>query len=335
MGYPQNPPQGGYQQYLPPGQQPQQQQGQPYPGPQPGYPAQPQPQGYPQPTPYAPQPAQGYPAPQGTYGPAPVDFMSAFGQADLTAGGPPIPGGRYPMVIAEPADFSPTKAGDKEQWTVKLKVDGGEHNGRQLTKRITITPDSRKAMGMMYRQVGALTGLDMPDLANPGAPQNQHWAAGGQHLASLMQPGRPLTAEVSRKPRSDDPSRETNDVEFVHPRDVATAAPPAPQTQPQAPPAQPPAPPQAPPQAQPGQPQQYQQPAMPYPPQQPAQPQQPTPQQYGQWQAAQPHPGGTQEFAPGGTIGAQAAPNGQPAPQQAPQAQPGGTLPAPPWQQGQ
>lgn len=311
MGYPQGPqgpygppPQGGgsYQQYLPQQQQP-------------GY-------GPPQPQ-YGPPQQQAYPPPQGGpaagYGPAPVDFVGAFGQADLTAGGPPIAGGDYTAVIAEPVEFGTTSSGEKNMWTVKLKIDSGDAAGRGLTKRIVISPDSPKAMGMMYRQVSALTGLGMPD--DPQAAP--HWQQGGQYLAGLMRPGTPVDIEVSLKPRNDDPSRMTNDVEMIHPRghrqqQAAPAAPPQ---------AQPPAQPQYAPPAQPGPAQpQYQQPAQPL----------PAPQQYGAQQAAQPHPGGQQEFAPPQPqgIGEQAGQNGQP-PQPAQPGQQGqGTLPAPPWQQG-
>jgi hypothetical protein len=334
MSYPpsnQPPQSGGYQQYLPPGQQPQQAQPyQPYPG------QAPQPQA-PQ------QPGYGYPPPQQGYGQppaqsaAPVDFTAAFGQADLSSGGPPIPGGRYPVVIAEPAEWGQVSTG-KEAWIVKVRVDGGEHNGRTFTKRVVVSPDNNKAMGMAYRQGAALAGLPIPVQGQP-LPAAEHWQQGGAHMASLMTPGRPLTAEIILKPRNDDPSQMTNDVTFIHPREGQQQAAP---------------------------PQQYAQPArqaMPYPPSQTPQARYgaapagtgsaptpgpsaagPPPNQQGyqapgyqapQYQApAQQHPGGTQEFAPQqGTIGQQAAPNGQP-PQQAPQQQQGGTLPTPPWQQG-
>jgi hypothetical protein len=92
------------------------------------------------------------------------DFGRLYGQADTSSN--LYPEGMYDAVV-ESCVFGKSKDGSKDQWTVKYRTTSGENPGRMaITKDITVSEDSPRALGIMFRHLGAL-GVPVPDPANP------------------------------------------------------------------------------------------------------------------------------------------------------------------------
>lgn len=332
MGYPP-------QQYPQQGGQPPQAYGQP--------PAAP---GYPQQGGYQPAPQQGYAQPQQPQGGG-VGFGEMWNQADHSGGGG-MDNGEWPVIITESV-FDRTRGGDKWCWTVKFTGSADAMAGRRMTTTVTISPENEKAMGIMFRHLGAM-GIPVPPPDGPpgtvpfwdqvqvpaGSTPDQALHAAGQYAAQLMN-GKPCRILVGTRAAHGEYA-ERQEVKDIRP---PKAGDPTSLPQPgQAAPQQAQAPGQ-------GYVQQGQQPPQPfqatqapqYPPQQPAPqgyPQQaPQPVQGQQWAASQPQGQPPQQAVPQGPPQPYQANGAAPPvpPQQAQPAQPGqdqGGPPPPPWAQG-
>jgi hypothetical protein len=293
-----------------------------------GYPAQPQPQ------------QQGYGQPQQGYGQQPQGFSQMFNQADHSGGGG-MDNGEWPVIVTE-SEFGRTRGGDKWCWTVKFTGSAEAMAGRRMTTTITISPESDKGMGIMFRHLAAMGVPTPPPHGDPAVPPfwdqvqvppnatpDQALEIAGRYAAQLMT-GKPCRIRVGTVPAQGDYPERQKVMDIRPPRQGDPTALPqagqAPQQYagPQGQPGPAYGPYNQPQQAQPGYPPQPVQ----YPPQQggpagggyaqpPAQPgynQAPAP-------AAQPGPGGAGQFAP---------PPGQAGPPwQQPPAQ-GGVPPVPP-----
>lgn len=308
MGYPQQP-------Y--PGQQYPQQPQQGYPQPQPGYGP---PAGYPQPQqgypPQQPPPAPPYPQQPGGWPAAPgqaeTNFAELYGQADMTSG--LITKGKYPAVI-EAATWEKTKAGDKDCWTIAVRLTDRGYMGRKMTTTETVSPVKNDGtpnpfgLGRMFEDLAAL-GVPVPDPKNPGQVLNgtqPFWAMGWDgHQVARFITGRPCEVSITENEWEGGVNNKIRGFHPAKPGAATTWEQPGQGAQPLA--QYPPpgfAPPGGPPQQGFYPPQTYQQPQQP-------QYQQPYPQQPPAQQAPQPwQPQGPQQAASGA---APTTPQGYPAP---------------------
>lgn len=160
MGYPPQPPGYGY-----PPQQPGYGQPQGYPPAQPGYgPSQ---QNYGAPPGYGPPQQGAYPgAPQQSYGQE-YNMADLFNRADHSRG-VLLDVGWYNVTI-ESGEWGRDRSGSKGQWTIVGRTTSGNN---KLTTTITISPDSEKAMGIMFRHLAA---FGIPTPPPYGAPGTQGW----------------------------------------------------------------------------------------------------------------------------------------------------------------
>jgi hypothetical protein len=92
--------------------------------------------------------------------PSAYDFSSLYGQADMT-GQTFVPKGTYDAVV-EKNEFGRSKDGTKGQWTPKFRITTGPHAASSVTTSITISPENEKALGIMFRHLGAM-GVPIPD----------------------------------------------------------------------------------------------------------------------------------------------------------------------------
>ena len=266
------------------------------------------------------------------------DFAQLYGMADMSAG--LVDRGRYPAVV-EQAEYGRSNDGSKGQWTVKVRFTAPPYAGKQMTGNVTVSPESPKAVGMMFRALAAL-GIAVPDPDNPQQVVNGQvpfWMQGiDEHQVARLMQGRPCEIDVIQNEWPEGSGQYNNKIQGWHaPKPGALTTWPQPQ-QPQ--------------QGyggqggswagQPQQPYGYSQsPQQGWVPQQGPQgggwsPQQPGPQQV--WQT-QPDPGqpGTAQFTPQGMAQQPGMQPQQPQPGQAmpPWAQPqqaAGQQAPPPWQ---
>jgi hypothetical protein len=98
------------------------------------------------------------------------DFSQLYGMADHSGG--LIDAGTYAAVI-ESSEHGRSKDGTKGQWKIKTRITdpASPYLGKQLTGDITISPENPKAVGIMFRHLGAL-GVAVPDPKNPAMVVN-------------------------------------------------------------------------------------------------------------------------------------------------------------------
>ena len=231
MGYPPQPP--GYGQ--PPGYPPQPGYGAPpgYPPAQPGYPPQ---QGYGAPPGYG-QPGAYPGAPQPGYGGGQeYNMADLFNRADHSRSALLDPA--WYNVTIESAEWGRDSSNSKGQWKIVGRTTNGNN---KLSTQITISPDSEKAMGMMFRHLHA---LGIPTPPPYGAPGTQGWWELGwtpQQVAQAMA-GKNLDWYVIRNEYPEGSGNFNNKVKDMRPAQAGVQQGPPMPPQPGMPPGQPPSP---------------------------------------------------------------------------------------------
>lgn len=114
------------------------------------------------------------------------DFASLYGQADTS--NQLVDEGVYDAVI-EKAEFGRTKDGTKGQWTIAARISTGQFAAAKLTQTLTISPENPRALGIMFRHLGAL-GVPVP-------PAQPFWMLGwSEDQVAQFMTGKPCQIAV-------------------------------------------------------------------------------------------------------------------------------------------
>jgi hypothetical protein len=137
------------------------------------------------------------------------DFNALYGQADHSAG-TMYPAGTYDAVV-EDCTYGRSKDGTKGQWTVKFRTTTGEKAGASpVTTNITVSPENGRALGIMFRHLGAF-GIPVP-------PNQPFWAMGWteEYIAQFLK-GKPAQITIAQDEYDGRPQMKIRDIRPARP----------------------------------------------------------------------------------------------------------------------